>query len=111
MKPFAYARPKAVTEALELARGGATVMAGGTDLLGLMKDGIAAPERIVDIRDLEPLRGDGDALALLGVAVPRDVLALVDHEALLAGIGHEPGVGGAPQAGAHDQIVIHQATQ
>jgi len=57
MKPFAYARPKAVTEALELARGGATVMAGGTDLLGLMKDGIAAPERIVDIRGLEPLRG------------------------------------------------------
>jgi xanthine dehydrogenase YagS FAD-binding subunit len=57
MKPFAYARPTAVTEALELARGGATVMAGGTDLLGLMKDGIAAPERIVDIRDLEPLRG------------------------------------------------------
>jgi xanthine dehydrogenase YagS FAD-binding subunit len=57
MKPFAYARPNAVTEALELARGGATVMAGGTDLLGLMKDGIASPERIVDIRDLEPLRG------------------------------------------------------
>ena len=57
MKPFAYARPRAMTEALELARGGATVMAGGTDLLGLMKDGIAAPERIVDIRDLEPLRG------------------------------------------------------
>jgi len=57
MKPFAYARPKAVTEALELARGGATVMAGGTDLLGLMKDGILSPDRIVDIRDLEPLRG------------------------------------------------------
>jgi xanthine dehydrogenase YagS FAD-binding subunit len=57
MKPFAYARPKAVTEALELVRGGATVMAGGTDLLGLMKDGIAAPERVVDIRGLEPLRG------------------------------------------------------
>ena len=59
MKPFAYARPKAVTEALELARGGATVMAGGTDLLGLMKDGILSPERIVDIRELEPLRGWG----------------------------------------------------
>ncbi|HEV2009941.1 MAG TPA: xanthine dehydrogenase family protein subunit M [Candidatus Limnocylindria bacterium] len=57
MKPFAYARPRAVTDALELVRGGATVMAGGTDLLGLMKDGITAPERIVDIRDLEPLRG------------------------------------------------------
>ena len=57
MKPFAYARPKAMSEAVELARGGATLMAGGTDLLGLMKDGIAAPERIVDIRDLEPLKG------------------------------------------------------
>lgn len=57
MKPFAYARPKAVAEALELARAGATVMAGGTDLLGLMKDGILSPDRVVDIRELEPLRG------------------------------------------------------
>ena len=57
MRPFAYTRAHSVTEALELARGGATVMAGGTDLLGLMKDRIAAPERIVDIRDLQPLRG------------------------------------------------------
>lgn len=57
MKPFAYARPKALSDALELARAGATVMAGGTDLLGLMKDGIAAPERIVDIRAVEPLQG------------------------------------------------------
>ena len=57
MKPFAYAKPRALTEALKLARGGATVMAGGTDLLGLMKDGIATPDRIVDIRGLEALRG------------------------------------------------------
>jgi xanthine dehydrogenase YagS FAD-binding subunit len=57
LKPFAYARPKGVPEALELVGGGATVMAGGTDLLGLMKDGIAAPERIADIRDLEALQG------------------------------------------------------
>ena len=57
MKPFAYARPRAVSEAVELARGGATLMAGGTDLLGLMKDGIVAPERIADIRDLGPLQG------------------------------------------------------
>jgi len=57
LKPFGYARPRAVTEAVELARAGATVMAGGTDLLGLMKDGIVAPARIADIRDLEPLKG------------------------------------------------------
>lgn len=84
MKPFAYARPRAMTEALELARGGATVMAGGTDLLGLMKDGIAAPERIVDIRDLEPLRGwtraKGKGLRI-GALVP---LAEVETSAELA---------------------------
>jgi len=57
MKPFAYARPTTVSEAVALARGGAAVMAGGTDLLGLMKDGIATPERVADIRDLEPLQG------------------------------------------------------
>jgi len=57
MKPFAYARPRAVSEAVEFAHGGATLMAGGTDLLGMMKDGIIAPERIADIRDLEPLKG------------------------------------------------------
>ena len=57
MKPFGYARPRAVAEAVELARSGATLMAGGTDLLGLMKDGIVAPPRIADIRDLEPLKG------------------------------------------------------
>jgi xanthine dehydrogenase YagS FAD-binding subunit len=84
MKPFAYARPKAVTEALELARGGATVMAGGTDLLGLMKDGILSPDRIVDIRDLEPLRGwtraKGKGLRI-GALVP---LAEVETSAELA---------------------------
>jgi len=57
MRPFAYTRAHSVTEALELARGGATVMAGGTDLLGLMKDRIAAPERIADTRPPQPLRG------------------------------------------------------
>ncbi|HVR89367.1 MAG TPA: FAD binding domain-containing protein [Candidatus Limnocylindria bacterium] len=57
MKPFAYARPRALTDALRLAQAGATAMAGGTDLLGLMKDGIVSPERIVDLRDVEALRG------------------------------------------------------
>lgn len=57
MKPFAYARPRSVSAAVELARGGATVMAGGTDLLGLMKDGILAPDRIADIRGVEALAG------------------------------------------------------
>jgi xanthine dehydrogenase YagS FAD-binding subunit len=57
MKPFAYARPKVLADALRLVGNGATPIAGGTDLLGLMKDGIVSPERLVDVRELEPLRG------------------------------------------------------
>jgi xanthine dehydrogenase YagS FAD-binding subunit len=57
VRPFAYAKAAALSEALTLAGGGATVLAGGTDLLGLMKAGIAAPERIVDISGVEPLHG------------------------------------------------------
>jgi xanthine dehydrogenase YagS FAD-binding subunit len=57
MKPFAYARPASVAEAARLLTRGAAAVAGGTDLLGLMKDGIAAPERLVDLTGLESLRG------------------------------------------------------
>lgn len=57
MKPFEYARPVTVAEAARsLGRGGAAI-AGGTDLLGLMKGGITAPERLVDLTRIEGLRG------------------------------------------------------
>lgn len=57
MRPFAYARPRELAEALRLAASGAVPMGGGTDLLGLMKDGVAAPERVVDLRGVAALAG------------------------------------------------------
>lgn len=57
MKPFSLARPRGVAEALTLLASDAIAMAGGTDLLGLMKAGIAEPDRIVDLTALEGLRG------------------------------------------------------
>lgn len=57
MRPFAYARPSSVAEAARLLGRGAAAIAGGTDLLGLMKDRIAAPQRLVDLTGLEGLRG------------------------------------------------------
>ncbi|MDP9265233.1 MAG: xanthine dehydrogenase family protein subunit M [Chloroflexota bacterium] len=57
MNRFSYARPASLGDALRLVASGATALAGGTDLLGLMKGGIAAPDRLVDLTGVEDLRG------------------------------------------------------
>jgi xanthine dehydrogenase YagS FAD-binding subunit len=50
MRPFSYERPATPAEAIEAAaRPGARIIAGGTNLLDLMKLGIEGPARIVDI--------------------------------------------------------------
>jgi xanthine dehydrogenase YagS FAD-binding subunit len=55
---FSYARPRALGDALRMLRtGAASALAGGTDLLGLMKDGLARPEALVDLTGIEGLRG------------------------------------------------------
>ena len=57
MKPFAYVRAGSVAEAARLLGKDGAALAGGTDLLGLMKGGIAAPARLVDLTGIEGLRG------------------------------------------------------
>jgi xanthine dehydrogenase YagS FAD-binding subunit len=49
MRPFAYAAPRSVAEALPLLGAGARPLAGGTDLLGLMKAEVEAPQRLVSL--------------------------------------------------------------
>ncbi len=56
MNPFAYSKPAAVDEALRLAGPNARFIAGGTNLLDLMKENLTRPERLIDITGL-PLRG------------------------------------------------------
>lgn len=63
---FDYARPNTLAEACETlanARGGAQVLAGGTDLVGWMRDELVAPRLLVDIKRIPGLadvfvRGD-----------------------------------------------------
>lgn len=58
MHPFTYHRPQTLTEALELAAGPAsTVLAGGTTVVDLMRQGVLAPRELVDIGELSELRG------------------------------------------------------
>jgi carbon-monoxide dehydrogenase medium subunit len=57
-----YARPRTVEEALELlaANDGARALAGGQTLVNVMKARAASPDVLVDLQDLDELRGVRD---------------------------------------------------
>jgi len=60
MEPFEYANPATLKEALSLLSpkwGEVDVLAGGTDLLSLMKDYIHTPKRVVNIKNIKELGG------------------------------------------------------
>lgn len=59
MRPFEYAQPTTEAEAVEFlgAHSGQTaVLAGGTDLLNLLKQDLVAPQRVVDIKHIPALK-------------------------------------------------------
>ena len=59
MKDFEYAAPTSEREVLELLsaeRGQTQVLAGGTDLIGLMKKMIVTPDRVVSLSRVDSLR-------------------------------------------------------
>ena len=60
MRPFEYASPTTKEQALGLLGttwGQAEVLAGGTDLLSLMKDDVVHPRRLVNIKQIKEMSG------------------------------------------------------
>jgi xanthine dehydrogenase YagS FAD-binding subunit len=60
MRPFEYLSPNSRTQAISLlgaAWGNSEILAGGTDLLALMKDDVVAPKRLINIKDIRDLHG------------------------------------------------------
>jgi xanthine dehydrogenase YagS FAD-binding subunit len=60
MDNFSYSRPATLKDATALLgkeRGKIALLAGGTDLLGELKDHLASPERLVNIRNIKELQG------------------------------------------------------
>ena len=60
MRPFEYTSPKDSKQAVGLlgpSWDDAVVFAGGTDLLGLMKDDVVAPKRLVNVKQATDLQG------------------------------------------------------
>jgi xanthine dehydrogenase YagS FAD-binding subunit len=80
MQAFAYANPATLQEALPLLSakwGAADVLAGGTDLISLMKDHLHTPTRVVNIKnikELEGIRKSGDGIRI-GTLVTMEELA------------------------------------
>jgi xanthine dehydrogenase YagS FAD-binding subunit len=60
MRPFEYANPQTESEAVELLNdhdGQTAVLAGGTDLMNLLKRDVIQPKRLVDIKNIESMKG------------------------------------------------------
>jgi 4-hydroxybenzoyl-CoA reductase subunit beta len=82
---FQLLQPKTVPEAVDaLARhaGEIQVIAGGTDLIPSMRQGLFAPKCVLDIRGIRELRGirDSDSGVCIGALTP---LAAIEHSGLL----------------------------
>jgi xanthine dehydrogenase YagS FAD-binding subunit len=59
MKNFEYAQPRTEAEVLEVlasAKGSTELLAGGTDLIGLMKKMVVTPDRVVDLGQVESIQ-------------------------------------------------------
>ncbi|MFP6763559.1 MAG: FAD binding domain-containing protein [Planctomycetaceae bacterium] len=106
MRPFEYARPQTEVEAVELLsdhEGRTAVLAGGTDIMNLLRRDAIQPQRLVDIKQIESMQGvsradDGllvGSLVTLEDALENDLLA--EHHSVLQ------------VAQAHKAIQIQQA--
>ena len=57
MRNFEYASPATKEAAVGLLDANSAVLAGGSDLLGLMKDDVVSPRRLVNIKGIRELHG------------------------------------------------------
>lgn len=73
MKPFAYHRARTLTD----RPAGATIIAGGTNLLDLMKHEVMTPDALVDITalDLNRIEPEGDGLRIGALVRNSDLAA------------------------------------
>lgn len=57
MSLFSYTKPRALGDALKLLKNGTQALAGGTDLITLVRHGLARPTQLVDLTGIDGLRG------------------------------------------------------
>jgi xanthine dehydrogenase YagS FAD-binding subunit len=112
MRPFEYTSPATSRQAVSLLGsqwGHAEILAGGTDLLALMKDDVVAPRLLVNIKEIRELQGVkpgpeglrilaltklGECADNVNVAKTYPALAEALHEAASPQIRHQATLGG-----------------
>ena len=81
MRPFEYVSANGrsqVGELLSAKWGDAEILAGGTDLLSLMKDEVVAPKRVVNIKGIHDLEGIEATAAGMSVGALTTLAALAE---------------------------------
>jgi xanthine dehydrogenase YagS FAD-binding subunit len=105
MQAFEYASPKTTAEAVKLLGsewGPTEILAGGSDLVSLMKDYVATPTRVVSLKQIKTLRGiefkAGSGLRLGSMVTLEE---LIDHAAVKR---NYPALVGAAEGVSSQQI-------
>ena len=103
MRAFEYASPttkEQVSPLLGAAWGEVEVLAGGTDLLSLMKDEIVAPKRLVNIKSISSLHGvsvTSDALRIGALTTLAELAGNSDVQRLYPMLAAAAGDAASPQ--------------
>ncbi len=81
MRPFRYAAPRTVEQAVTLLQvEGSEALAGGTDLLALLKDDVEQVDRLVGLAGIDALAGVDVADGTLRIGATTTLQELLDHE-------------------------------
>ena len=87
MRPFAYAAPTTVDQAIGLLEAeGSEALAGGTDLLSLLKDDVERVDRLVALRGVAGLSGIELDDGVLRIGAMTTLQELRDHDGALAAV-------------------------
>ncbi len=83
MKSFEYATPQSLDDAVALlssTSGGAAILAGGTDLVTSLKQGIVQPARVVSLKNIEELKGIEASGDRVTIGAMTSLAELASHE-------------------------------
>src|ERR1700744_4132680 len=102
MNPFQYSRSSAAATAIQslVKEPQAHLLAGGTNLIDLIKMGVVLPDRLVDINNL-PLKGIEKTATGLRIGALATNSEVADHPLVL---GNYPLLSMALNAGASPQL-------